>query len=115
MELRTVDPRTLKVNPDNPRRMGASEHADAQMVANIKAVGILQPPLVRLQGEDLEIVAGHRRVAAAITAGFPEVLVLVRGPDAGDDSVCALSENVVRAQMGPIDQWRAIEAMVSAD
>ncbi len=115
MELRTVDPRTLKVNPDNPRRMAAGEHADAQMVANIKAVGILQPPLVRPQGEDLEIVAGHRRVAAAIAAGFEEVLVLVRGPDAGDDGVCALSENVVRAPMGPVDQWRAIEAMVSAD
>ncbi len=115
MELRTVDPRTLKTNPNNPRRMAAGEHADAQMVANIKAVGILQPPLVRPKGKDLEIVAGHRRVAAAIAAGFGEVLVLVRGPNAGDDGVCALSENVVRAQMGPVDQWRAIEAMVSAD
>lgn len=115
MELKTVDPRTLKANPCNPRRMAAGEHADAQMVANIQAVGILQPPLVRPQGEDLEIVAGHRRVAAAIAAGFPEVLVLVRSPDAGDDGVCALSENVVRAPMGPVDQWRAIEAMVSAD
>ncbi len=115
MELRTVDPRTLKINPDNPRRTGAGEHPDAQMVANIKAVGILQPPVVREKGKHLEIVAGHRRVAAAIAAGFPDVLVLVRGPDDGGDGVRALSENVVRAQLGVVSQWKAIEALVSAD
>jgi ParB family chromosome partitioning protein len=115
MELKTVDPRTLKINPDNPRRTGAGEHPDAQMVANIKAVGILQPPVVREKGKHLEIVAGHRRVAAAIAAGFPEVLVLVRGPDDGDDNVRALSENVVRAQLDVVSQWKAIQALVSAD
>jgi len=115
MELKTVDPRTLKINPDNPRRTGAGEHPDAQMVANIKAVGILQPPVVREKGKHLEIVAGHRRVAAAIAAGFPDVLVLVRGPDDGGDNVRALSENVVRAQLDVVSQWKAIEALVSAD
>lgn len=115
MELRSVDPRTLKTNPHNPRRTGAGEHPDAQMVANIQAVGILQPPVVRQAGRRLEIVAGHRRVAAAIAAGLAEILVLVRGPDDGGDAVRAVSENVVRAPMGPVDQWRAIEALVSAD
>ncbi len=115
MELKTVDPRTLKINPDNPRRTGAGEHPDAQMVANIKAVGILQPPVVREKGRHLEIVAGHRRVAAAIAAGFPDVLVLVRGPDDGGDGVRALSENVVRAPLDVVSQWKAIEALVSAD
>ena len=115
MELRTVDPRTLKINPHNPRRMGAGEHPDEQMVANIRAIGILQPPVVRMDGDELEIVAGHRRVAASIAAGFAEILVLVRGPDDGGDALRAMSENVVRAQMGPVDQWRAIEALVSAE
>ena len=115
MELRTVDPRSLKINPDNPRRIGAGEHPDAQMVANIKAVGILQPPVVREKGTKLEIVAGHRRVAAAIVAEFPEILVLVRDGDDGGDAVRALSENVVRAQLDVVSQWQAIEALVSAD
>ena len=115
MELRTVDPRTLKPNPDNPRRSAAGEHPDEQMVANIRAVGIVHPPLVRKDGKALVIVAGHRRVKAAVAAGMPEILVLVHDTDDGADAVRALSENVVRAQMGPIDQWRAIEALVSAD
>jgi len=115
MELRTVDPRSLKTNPHNPRRLGAGEYPDAQMVANIRAVGILQPPVVREKGKALEIVAGHRRVASAIAADFSEILVLVRGADDGGDAVRALSENVVRAQLSPVEQWRATEALVSAD
>ena len=47
MELRKVDPRTLKFNPNNPRKIAASEAADAAMIASIKEIGILQPPTVR--------------------------------------------------------------------
>lgn len=113
MELRHVDPRSLKPNPNNPRRTAPSEHADRQMIANIKATGITQPPVVRPDGDDLVIVAGHGRVRAAIGAGFSEILVLVRGADDGADNLRSLSENVVRAQMGPVDQWRTIEALIS--
>ncbi|WP_245267517.1 ParB N-terminal domain-containing protein [Methylosinus sp. LW3] len=115
MELRHVDPRSLKPNPNNPRRIAPSEHADRQMIANIKATGITQPPVVRPDGDDLVIVAGHGRVRAAIGAGLNEILVLVRGPDDGADNLRALSENVVRVQMGPVDQWRTIEALTSAN
>jgi ParB/RepB/Spo0J family partition protein len=113
MELRHVDPRNLKPNPNNPRHTPPSEHADRQMIANIKATGITQPPVVRSDGDDLVIVAGHGRVRAAIGAGFAEILVLVRGADDGADNLRSLSENVVRAQMGPVDQWRTIEALIS--
>ena len=113
MELQTVNPRTLKFNPNNPRRASAGDDADQQFVANIKAVGIIQPPLVREIDGHLEIVAGERRVRAAIAAAFSEILVLVKGPDDGGDALRAVSENVVRANLGPVDQWRAIESLSS--
>ena len=47
MELRTVDPRSLIENPDNPRRKAPPDQADLQMAASIRAVGVLQPPVVR--------------------------------------------------------------------
>ena len=72
MELHTVNPRTLKFNPNNPRRASAGDDADQQFVANIKAVGIIQPPLVREIDGHLEIVAGEHRVRAAIAAAFPK-------------------------------------------
>ena len=47
MELRTVNPRKLKFNPNNPRRTKAMPEQDAQLAANILAHGLIQPTLVR--------------------------------------------------------------------
>ena len=123
MQLRTVDPRKLKANPNNPRRTAASPQADAQMLASVQERGIIQPPLVRVSGANgkgadiLTIEAGHRRVAAAVKAGLKEVLVLVQ--DAADDQapndpMNAVTENLVRAEMGPVDRWRAMESLAGA-
>ena len=92
MELRTVDPRKLKANPNNPRRTAASPQADVQLLASVQARGIIQPPLVKITGttgknvDVLTIDAGHRRVAAAVKAGLKDILVLVE--DAADLLVC---------------------------
>jgi ParB/RepB/Spo0J family partition protein len=109
MELRTIDPRVLKENPDNPRRSTASRHADDQLTASVKAIGIIQPPVVTEREGELVIVAGHRRVRAAIAAGLERIGILVNGGD--PSGMMALSENVVRAQLGPVDQWRGIERL----
>ena len=113
MELRTLDPKILQPNPANPRHTAAGEQADAQLIANIRALGILQPPVVRQENNEFIIVAGHRRIRAAITLGLPEILVLIRDADDGGDSVRAVSENVVRSPLGPVDQWKSIEALSS--
>lgn len=123
MELRTADPRKLKANHNNPRRTPASPQADAQMLASVQERGILQPPLVRITGttakglDVLTIEAGHRRVAAAVKAGLKEILVLVE--DETDtatiaDPMNAITENLVRAEMGPVDRWRAMESLSGA-
>ena len=64
-ELRSVDPRTLQSNPNNPRRTPASPAMDEQLLASIKAVGIIQPPCVTPEGDKLMIAVGNRRVKAA--------------------------------------------------
>lgn len=123
MELRTVDPRKLKANPNNPRRTAASPQADAQMLASVQERGIIQPPLVRITGttakgaDVLTIDAGHRRVAAAVKAGLKEMLVLVEDTTettATNDPMNAIVENLVRAEMGPVDRWRAMESLAGA-
>ncbi len=113
MELRSVDPRSLKSNPDNPRKIAADEMSDRSLTASIQAVGILQPPVVRQDGDDLIIIAGARRVRAAINLGLQEILVLVLEQDDGRDGLRSLVENVVRAPMSTVDLWRAIEALTS--
>jgi len=115
VELRTVDARTLIENPDNPRRKAPPDHADQQMAASILKVGVLQPPVVREMPEGLMTRFGHRRVRGSIAAKRFELQVIVFGEaeDADDDQMRALIENTVRKAMSPVEQWRAIEELVS--
>jgi len=113
MELRTLDPKILQPNPANPRHTKAGDHADNQLIANIRTLGILQPPVVRQENGEFIIIAGHRRVRAAVSLDLPEILVLLRNSDDGADSVRAISENVVRCPLSAVDQWRSIEALSS--
>ena len=100
MELRTIDPRKLKPSPNNPRHCAAGDFLDAQMLASIKAIGLVQPPLVQTQGKKLVIVAGHRRVAACVAAELPTIPVLVMDEaDAALGPMRSISENLVRADM----------------
>ena len=114
MELRTVDPRTLADNPDNPRRNAPPDHADQQMAATARSIGIVEPPVVRQKDGGLMIIDGHRRKRGAIAAGMSEVHVIVlgEGEDAADDRIRAMVGNIVRKQMSPVDQWLAIEKLV---
>src|SRR5271166_4545205 len=111
MELRRVDPRCLKKNPGNPRKIQPGEMSDAALAASIGAIGILQPVVSEKNGE-LTIAYGERRVRIAIAIGLPEIDVLVKDPD-DHDHMRSVSENVVRAPVASIDLWRSIESLAS--
>ena len=110
-ELRSVDPRALKPNPTNPRRTPAPPAMDEQLVASIKAVGVIQPPRVTEQNGDLTIITGNRRAKAAIAAGLDRIDVLVCDADESADAMRSMSENLIRASMTSVDIWRATETL----
>jgi len=110
-ELRSVDPRTLQPNPNNPRRAPVPPAMDEQLVASIKAVGIIQPPCVIPKDDGLMIVVGNRRVKAAIKADLPLIDVLVCDADEAADAMRSVAENLIRASMSSVDIWRAIERL----
>ncbi len=115
MRLMTVDPRALKPNPDPMRRTPATPQADALLLATIKAVGIVQPPIISPQqdgGNGYYIQYGHRRVAQAIAAELAEIDVLVADPEEDKDALRALVEAVAREGLNPVDLWRSIERLV---
>lgn len=116
MELKFIDPRALKENPDKARRSKSNPQADALLLATIRAVGIVQPPVVAPEtdgGNGFVIDAGHRRVKQAIAAGLEEIAVLVieRAEDGG--AMRSLAETLAHEQLNPVDQWRAIERLVA--
>ena len=76
----------------------------AALSASVRAHGILQPLVVRMVGEQYQLVAGERRLRAAQEAGL--VTVPVRIVDFNDQQVveAALVENIQRADLNPIEK-----------
>jgi len=112
-ELRSVDPRTLQFDPNNPRRTPVPPAMDEQLVASIKAVGLIQPPFVTPHDGGLMVKIGTRRVKGAIKADLPVIDVLVGDADEAADAMRALAENVIRASMSSVDIWRKIDQLES--
>ena len=110
-ELRSVDPRILQSNPNNPRTTPVPPAMDEQLLASIKAVGIIQPPCVTPKDDKLIIAVGNRRVKAAIKADLPVIDVLVCDADEAAAAMRAVAENLIRASMSSVDIWRAIERL----
>lgn len=116
MQILKLDPRALKDNPDDARRSKSSPQADALLLATVKAVGIIQPPIVSPQtdgGNGYIIQAGHRRVRQAIAAGLEEIEVIVREAANDNGAMRSMVENIAREPLNPVDQWRGIERLVA--
>jgi ParB family chromosome partitioning protein len=111
MELRYVDPRSLIPNPENTRNIKPDPAYDAQLAANIREIGLIQPPIVREIDGQLVVKAGDRRRVACITIGHETIPVLVVDGEQRLDRMRSLSENLIRNGVGTVDLWRAIEAM----
>lgn len=116
MQIIKIDPRALAKNADDARQSKSSPQADALLLATVKAVGIIQPPVVSPQvdgGNGYNIQAGHRRVQAAIAAGLEEIDVLVKEAANDNGAMRSMVENIAREPLNPVDQWRGIERLVA--
>ena len=75
-----LPPKLIRANPAQPRQVFDQE-ALAELSASIRQHGILQPLSVRRVGTGYELVAGERRLRAALLAGLPEVPCIVMQMD----------------------------------
>ncbi|MBB2157914.1 ParB/RepB/Spo0J family partition protein [Gluconacetobacter diazotrophicus] len=112
MELRHVDPKTLRENPENPRTSAPDPSADRMMALNMQVVGVLQPPIVREDADGgLTVLWGSRRARCAVMAKLKQIPVLVKAADDTLDGLAAGSENVIRQAMSRPDEWRWVERL----
>jgi ParB family chromosome partitioning protein len=85
-----------------------------ELVASIKATGIIQPLIVRpVPGfpHQFEVVAGERRLKAAQLAGLTDIPAIIR--DFNDHEALAISliENIQREELSPADEARALQRL----
>ena len=102
----------IAANPSQPRR-----HFDAaamdDLIASVKAHGVLQPILVRpVAGGRFEIIAGERRWRAAQAAGLHEMPAVVRPLDDRTAFEIALIENIQRSDLNAVEEARGYKRLI---
>ena len=111
--VREIPIELIHRNPEQPRQSFREEDLE-ELSTSIREKGVLQPILVRpspITSGEYEIVAGERRWRAAQRAGVGVLPALVR--NLADEKVLevAIVENVQRADLNPMEEARAYQAL----
>jgi ParB family chromosome partitioning protein len=111
-ELRELPVDLVRPNPEQPRKRFDQEALDA-LAESLRERGVLQPVLVPpVAGGTYEIVAGERRWRAAQLAGLEQLPALVQDRDDAQTLEAALIENMAREDLNPVEEARAVAALV---
>ena len=103
----------ISPNPRQPRTV-FDETALNELIASIKSIGILQPPVVRKVGEGrYELIMGERRFRAAKAAGLTSIPVIIRQTPDNELLREALIENIHRSQLNPLEEGAAYAQLLS--
>jgi len=94
-----------------PRQVFEPE-ALQELADSIRAQGVVQPIVVRPEGDHFELVAGERRWRAAQLAGLQKIPALVRELDARSTAAVALIENIQREDLNPLEQAQAFMRLI---
>jgi ParB family chromosome partitioning protein len=101
----------IHANTKQPRQV-FDEDALAELTHSVREFGVLQPVVVRADGDGYELVMGERRLRAAIAAGLETIPAIVRST--ADDAMLrdALLENIHRAQLNPLEEAAAYQQLL---
>ncbi|MST79531.1 nucleoid occlusion protein [Lactobacillus equicursoris] len=101
----------LHPNRYQPRRT-FSEESIKQLAQTLDEEGLLQPIVVREDGEGYEIVAGERRYRAAKSLGWEKIPAIVNNLSDAQTASLALIENLQRENLNPIDEALAYQELM---
>jgi ParB family chromosome partitioning protein len=93
----------IDTNPYQPRTEFGEDEL-IELTESIQQHGLMQPVVLRRQGDRYQLIAGERRWRAATRAGWTHVPAVVR--DADDRQVAELTivENLQRKDLGPLEK-----------
>ena len=109
--VQQVDIRRIDTNAGQPRKDFDKEKLQ-ELADSIRQHGVVQPILLRQNGERYVIVAGERRFRAARLAGLDQVPAIVKDLDETQVMEVALIENLQREDLNPIEEAAAIRFLM---
>jgi len=101
----------VEPNRNQPRKMFDKDSLE-ELTKSVKQYGVLQPILVKKNGNRYEIVAGERRWRAAQAAGLSEIPVVVRDYDEQKAKEISIIENIQRTDLNPIEEAMAYKSLL---
>jgi ParB family chromosome partitioning protein len=110
--LREVSVTSIAPNPGQPRAQ-FDEESLSELTASIRALGVLQPVLVReVDADQYQLIAGERRWRAARRAGLTTIPAIIRRTDDRGVAEQALVENVQRQDLTPLEEAAAFQQLI---
>jgi ParB family chromosome partitioning protein len=104
---------SVRPNPYQPRRQ-FSKGALEELCESIRQYGVIQPINVRkISNNNYELVAGERRLRAAIMAGLKEIPAIVININDNDSAVMALIENLQREDLSYMDEAEGYNNLIN--
>ena len=101
-------------NRFQPREL-FDERSLKELAVSIKEHGVIQPIIVRRNGEKYEIIAGERRYKASAKAGLTKIPAIIRDLDDKESSKVALLENLQRKNLNPIEEAKTYQKVLEID
>lgn len=98
-------------NPHQPRRDFDDEKLE-ELAASIREHGVIQPIIVRENGDMYELVAGERRWRAAKKLGHTTIPAIIKEYTDGEVMEIALIENLQREDLNPIEEAAAYKQLM---
>jgi ParB family transcriptional regulator, chromosome partitioning protein len=98
-------------NPHQPR-LSFNEEKLQELAGSIKEHGIIQPIIVSKNNGNYEIIAGERRFLAAKLAGLKTVPAIVRDASEQQKLELAITENIQRHDLDPIEEAKALKKLM---
>lgn len=112
-EFRQLETTVIHESPNNPRR-SFDEASLEELTASVRRHGVLQPILVRPNGDGFVLIAGARRLRAATLAGCEKVPARVLDLDDAAADEATIIENLHRENIHPLDEGVSYQRLVAA-
>jgi ParB family chromosome partitioning protein len=109
--VREVDVARIKPNPNQPRVQFDEDSLD-ELAESIRERGVLQPILLRPDGDNFQIIAGERRWRAAQRARLHAIPAIVREIDESTTAELALIENIQRLDLNPLEEAEGYRQLI---
>lgn len=90
--------------PDAPARMTMDEQKLHELIDSIREVGLIEPIVVRANGDKFQVLAGHRRFIACTALDMPTIPCIIRSVEHISSEAITLHENEHREDLNPAEQ-----------